>query len=76
MKFNRHGCSYSEWMSCERKKQYITTAKLRKAADKMNKFYGGRIEIHGYFCHRCGKFHITTRHVTDEELRKSNDLVF
>lgn len=69
-------CSYNEWMSCKRKKAYDNLSKLRKAGKKMEKFYGGCIDVHGYFCHICGKFHITTRKVTSDELKRSNDLVF
>ena len=65
-----------EWRTCGRKKSYASTAELRRAAERMREFYGGFVDVHGYVCRFCGKFHLTTRSVTERQLRESDELVF
>jgi len=62
--------------SCTSKKTYKTISELRNAGKRMDEFYGGRIPVHGYWCKICKHYHLTTKEMTPDQMRRNNDLVF
>lgn len=62
--------------SCLRKVAYHSLGALKKGAERLSERYGGRIPVHGYFCMHCGQYHLTTKDYTEEQKRRTNNLIF
>jgi len=69
--------SIDRWVgSCLRKCAYKNVEQLKAGAKRLSERLGDRVAVHGYFCMHCGKYHLTTRDYTEEQKRRTNNLVF
>jgi len=73
----RNSKNVEKWRrSCLRKVAYDSIEKLRNGAKRLSEHFGDRVAVHGYFCMHCGKYHLTTRDYTEEEKRRTDNLIF